>query len=65
MEMSTQEYWAEIDAERAAKRDKDIEAAREAIGLDALKVDAMLYVPRNSGKTDTAGLVVSPHVDIE
>ena len=46
MGMSTREYWAEIDAERAAKRDKDIRAAREAIGLDALKADAMLT---NSG----------------
>ena len=42
MGMSTKAYWAEIDAERAAKRDKDIAAAREAIGLDALKADAML-----------------------
>ena len=46
MGMSTKAYWAEIDAERAAKRDKDIQAAREAIGLDALKADAMLT---NSG----------------
>lgn len=45
MGMSTQQYWAEIDAERAAKRDKDIRAAREAIGLDALKADAMLVSP--------------------
>lgn len=92
MGMGTQQYWAEIDVERAAKRDKDkremlehkqyelererdvieddcqdeeesekstlaelretIVSAREAIGLDALNVDAMLVDVDKGAKAD-------------